>query len=163
MLFFSWMFSMFFMIMNHPMSLGGILVIQTILMALTTGFLFMNFWFSYIIFLVMIGGLLVMFIYMTSIASNEKFEFPKNFIYMIMLSFFIMAIMFKFKDNFYTFQFYNLSMLKMFSFPIKNFNLNKYFNYPGMFVLTLLMIYLLITLIAIVKITGKNYGSLRQK
>lgn len=48
---------------------------------------------------------------------------------------------------------------------ISNFliSINKYIVYPNIIIYFILMIYLLITLIAIVKITKINYGPLRQK
>nr|QZL38958.1 NADH dehydrogenase subunit 6 [Lixus subtilis] len=159
---FSWTFSIMFMFMNHPLSLGCMLLIQTILISLSSGFIYFNFWFSYILFLIMVGGMLVMFIYMTSIASNEKFKLPKK---MIIFSVFMMIILFMmiFTDNFFqnflmnNFNFNNQSMMMM------NFTLNKFFNNPNMQMMIFLMIYLLVTLIATVKIVGKNFGTLRQK
>nr|ARH54829.1 NADH dehydrogenase subunit 6 [Trigonopterus sp. 6 AH-2016] len=163
MIFSSWMFSILFMTLNHPLSLGGLLLTQTILMALMTGFFFLNFWFSYILFLVMIGGMLVMFIYMTSIASNEKFKMPKKSMIFVFTSTPIIIPMLFLTDNFFPLQLSLFSSMNLFNSQIKNLCMNKYFNYPGMLMLICLMIYLLITLIAIVKITDKTSGTLRQK
>nr|ARH54309.1 NADH dehydrogenase subunit 6 [Curculionidae sp. 4 AH-2016] len=157
------MFSIIFMFMNHPLSLGCILLIQTILMSLASGYYYYNFWFSYIIFLIMIGGMLVMFIYMTSIASNEKFKMPKfmllfNFIYML-----ISTMYFFLKDNFYSYILNSMTIMNFLTNLKSNFSLSKYFNYPGMYIMISLMIYLLFTLIAIVKIINKTHGTFRQK
>nr|YP_009692264.1 NADH dehydrogenase subunit 6 [Anthonomus pomorum]AEP27518.1 NADH dehydrogenase subunit 6 [Anthonomus pomorum]QEH58469.1 NADH dehydrogenase subunit 6 [Anthonomus pomorum] len=157
------MFSIMFMFMNHPLSLGCVLLIQTILVCLFSSVFYFNYWFSYIIFLSMIGGMLVMFIYMTSLASNEKFLMPK---FMLIFSVFMMMIVglnMIFTDNFYSFlissSLSNTSQMTNFS----NLTLNKYFNYPHMQMMIFLMFYLLITLIAVVKIIDKNLGTLRQK
>nr|QED58045.1 NADH dehydrogenase subunit 6 [Anthonomus pomorum] len=157
------MFSIMFMFMNHPLSLGCVLLIQTILVCLFSSVFYFNYWFSYIIFLSMIGGMLVMFIYMTSLASNEKFLMPK---FMLIFSVFMMMIVglnMIFTDNFYSFlissSLSNTSQMINFS----NLTLNKYFNYPHMQMMIFLMFYLLITLIAVVKIIDKNLGTLRQK
>nr|QED57945.1 NADH dehydrogenase subunit 6 [Anthonomus pomorum]QED57966.1 NADH dehydrogenase subunit 6 [Anthonomus pomorum] len=157
------MFSIMFMFMNHPLSLGCVLLIQTILVCLFSSVFYFNYWFSYIIFLSMIGGMLVMFIYMTSLASNEKFLMPK---FMLIFSVFMMMIVglnMIFTDNFYSFlissSLSNTSQMANFS----NLTLNKYFNYPHMQMMIFLMFYLLITLIAVVKIIDKNLGTLRQK
>nr|ARH54101.1 NADH dehydrogenase subunit 6 [Arachnobas tricolor] len=165
MLLLNWTFSMIFLFLNHPLSLGCILLTQAILIALASGYMFFNFWFSYILFLIMIGGMLVMFIYMTSIASNEKFKLPKFMTLFCLLMFLTLSFMMILKDNFYT---YMLNIQFLSSHPMNinfsmNLSLNKYFNYPGMFILISLMIYLLLTLIAIVKIIGKSSGTLRQK
>uniref|UniRef100_A0AAU7GJ01 NADH-ubiquinone oxidoreductase chain 6 n=1 Tax=Cardipennis shaowuensis TaxID=342701 RepID=A0AAU7GJ01_9CUCU len=156
------MFSIMFIFMNHPLSLGCILLIQTILITLISGHFYVNFWFSYILFLVMIGGMLVMFIYMTSVASNEEFKFPK-----FMLLFFIIFVTIIFLATIFTdsfiYNFFILNKMNKFQEILMNFSLNKLYNYPNMNFLLFLMIYLLITLIAIVKIVGKNLGTLRQK
>nr|ARH54192.1 NADH dehydrogenase subunit 6 [Coleoptera sp. 1 AH-2016] len=157
-------FSMIFIILNHPLSMGSILLIQTITVALLSGYLFFNFWLSYILFLIMIGGLLVMFIYMTSIASNNKFQLPKFSLIFMSINFMIMMITINyFLDNFFS-NMINLMIPKLSWIDgIENLSLSKYFNYPSMFILITLMIYLLITLIAIVKIIEKKNLSLRQK
>nr|ARH54751.1 NADH dehydrogenase subunit 6 [Trigonopterus sp. 3 AH-2016] len=157
------MLSAMFIFMNHPLSLGGVLLIQTILISILAGSVCMNFWYSYILFLVMIGGMLVMFIYMTSIASNEKFKLPQSpfptFIFVMTI---LLALSLS-QDKFLMFQFNISNMTIPFMQNIDNFYINKYFNYPGMFMLISLMVYLLITLIATVKITDKSNSSLRQK
>nr|QJQ25929.1 NADH dehydrogenase subunit 6 [Niphades castanea] len=160
--FLNWMFSMIFMFLNHPMSLGCILLIQTILISISSGYFYYNFWFSYILFLIMIGGMLVMFIYMTSIASNEKFKIPKKMLIFNLLSF-MMFLSLIFIDKYYS-SFLSSSAMNMNqSFYMINMTFNKFFNYPNIHMMISLMIYLLITLVATVKIVGKNFGTLRQK
>nr|UUJ36794.1 NADH dehydrogenase subunit 6 [Epeorus sp. 01 ZXM-2022a] len=63
-----------FLNMSHPLAMGLMLLCQTLLMALITGLLAPSFWFSYILFLVFLGGMLILFIYVTSLASNEMFS-----------------------------------------------------------------------------------------
>nr|QNT26879.1 NADH dehydrogenase subunit 6 [Trigonopterus puspoi] len=162
-LFLSWAFSLLFSSLTHPLSLGGILLIQTTLIALASGLLYPSFWFSYILFLVMIGGMLVMFIYMTSIASNEKFITPK---YLLNLFYFSLSILFLLTIP-------SMSPLALSPNPetktnqlmsiVSNMNMSKYFNFPSISILIFLITYLLVTLIAIVKITEKSKGTLRQK
>nr|APX39859.1 NADH dehydrogenase subunit 6 [Longitarsus tabidus] len=148
---------------KHPLSCGLILLIQTILTALFTGMISLNFWYSYILFLIMIGGLLILFIYMTSIASNEKFKINKKYIYMYMLFMLILSFML-FIDPYYTNLMTNIIDMKNSILMIKNqYSMMKYFNYPNYFIMMMMIIYLFITLIAVVKITKFNYGPLRQK
>nr|AND96024.1 NADH deshydrogenase subunit 6 [Cleptocaccobius convexifrons] len=149
--------SMLIMWMKHPLSLGLILLTQTINLSLFMGYFNLNYWYSYILFLIMIGGMLVLFIYMTSVASNEKF-FPS--IKLSILSMLILiwyTILFLFTDSYYLMMNSNLKNNNL------NFNwsLNKYFNYPNLYIMYLLIIYLLITLIVVVKITNFKKGSLR--
>nr|WHE42557.1 NADH dehydrogenase subunit 6 [Habroloma sp.] len=145
-----------FLLMKHPLSMGFNLLIQTIMIALMSGLMNYNFWYSYILFLVMVGGMLVLFIYMTSISSNEKFSFKKS--WMIMWITFIIMIVFLSK---YSQELSN----ELISWNQMNMNwknsLNKYFMFPQNMMLIMLMIYLFITLIAVVKITKIEYGPLR--
>nr|AML26079.1 NADH dehydrogenase subunit 6 [Staphylinidae sp. BMNH 1274254] len=159
MLMMSLLLSMIFLIMNHPMSMGFILLLQTITISLITGMMKMNFWFSYILFLIMVGGMLILFIYMTSIASNEMFNYSNKSLIMLMMLIFLM-IMSKFiMDNYFIL--YNSNYYKI-MFTL-NMSLIKFFNYPSILIIMMMMIYLFITLIAIVKITKIEYGPLRQK
>nr|APX40730.1 NADH dehydrogenase subunit 6 [Longitarsus rutilus] len=155
--------TMMMLMFKHPLSCGMILFIQTIMTALFTGMISLNFWYSYILFLIMIGGLLILFIYMTSIASNEKFKINNMYMYMYMLFMLILGLMF-FIDPFYTDLYTNIIDMKNSLLTLKNqYSMMKYFNYPNYFIMIMMIIYLFITLINIVKITKFNYGPLRQK
>nr|YP_010158040.1 NADH dehydrogenase subunit 6 [Physosmaragdina nigrifrons]QRG29987.1 NADH dehydrogenase subunit 6 [Physosmaragdina nigrifrons] len=155
------MFSIMFCLMKHPLTLGFTLLIQTILIALISGIMNMNFWFSYIVFLIMIGGMLVLFIYMTSIASNEKFKFSYKIAFI--LSGFLLAAMLLITDPLIPYSLMEIMELKPFNYN-KNldFFMNKYINFPHSMIYLLMVIYLLITLIAIVKITETMKSALRQ-
>nr|AML25897.1 NADH dehydrogenase subunit 6 [Staphylinidae sp. BMNH 1274207] len=145
--------------MNHPMSMGMILLTQTIMITLITGLMTMNFWYSYILFLVMIGGMLILFIYMTSIASNEKFKFSFNFFFT--MSFMILLILMFFMINYFYYPNWNIESI---NFNNNNYiSLNKFINEPFNIMLSIIIIYLFITLIAVVKITKMKFGPLRQK
>nr|AXS66168.1 NADH dehydrogenase subunit 6 [Cerambycidae sp. 9 KM-2017] len=154
--------SLIFITLNHPLSLGLMLLIQTILTSLLIGFMNLNYWFSYILFLVMIGGMLILFIYMTSIASNEKFKFSSKISassLMAPLFIFILLMI----DHFFLNQ--KINSLECLSFDSnKNFIfiMNKIFNYPIFNNYSMIIIYLLISLIMVVKITDSHYGPLRQ-
>nr|ARH55206.1 NADH dehydrogenase subunit 6 [Silpha tyrolensis] len=156
----SLMLSFTFIFMKHPLSMGLILLSQTILIALISGVISLNFWFSYILFLIMVGGMLVLFIYMTSVASNEKFKYSMLIMLMNMILLF-MSLPFYFSD---------IMMLYINNIKIENLmneemflSLSKFFNYPSSIILMMMIIYLFITLIAVVKITNISYGPLRQK
>nr|ALO70513.1 NADH deshydrogenase subunit 6 [Dexiogyia corticina] len=157
----SFIISISFMFLNHPLSMGMMLLVQTILICLITGMLNSSFWFSYILFLIMIGGMLVLFIYMTSIASNEMFKYSNNLMMMIFFMVIYFFIMNTFLDSYF------MNMMFIFKenvlFTLNFLPLTKYFNYPSMMMIFLMIIYLFITLIAIVKITKIEFGPLRQK
>nr|YP_009995360.1 NADH dehydrogenase subunit 6 [Ochthebius glaber]QNP09776.1 NADH dehydrogenase subunit 6 [Ochthebius glaber] len=151
--------SLNFLFMIHPLSMGMILLMQTILIALITGAMNFNYWFSYILFLIMIGGMLVLFIYMTSIASNEKFKFNNKLMFMN-ISLMILTLTNVIMNNFII----NLNNFNFnFDYNSNYFMLNKFFNIPSNLIMFMMIIYLFITLIAVVKITVFKLGPLRQK
>nr|QNG56311.1 NADH dehydrogenase subunit 6 [Palaestes nicaraguae] len=154
-----WILSFLFLFMNHPLSFGSILFLQTICISLITGMMSLNFWYSYILFLIMIGGMLILFMYMTSIASNEKFKFSSK-LTLTFLLFFINLPLFIFYKNIKFFNENCLNQNSEFSFSL---SMNKYMYLPSMMIYMMIIIYLFITLIAIVKIINIKYGPLRQK
>nr|ARH53737.1 NADH dehydrogenase subunit 6 [Blethisa multipunctata] len=163
------MMTIIFLFLNHPLSMGLILLIQTILISLISGMFSYSYWFSYILFLVMLGGMLVLFIYMTSLASNEMFNFSVKLSTLIMCLMCIMITMYLMIDYMILNPlFKNSNMLEFFNeiMFLKNENLttlNMIYNKPNNLITLMLVNYLFLTLIAVVKITNINYGPLRQK
>nr|WRO44997.1 NADH dehydrogenase subunit 6 [Asiopodabrus sp. 'cheni'] len=148
--------------LNHPLSLGLNLLIQTILIGLISGFMSLNFWMSYLLFLVMVGGMLILFMYMTSIASNEKFSFSKLLMIMfIMILMTFMFIMLTKNNNFFMIK--NIDSIEYLTNSMYEISPNKYFINNSKFIMSILIVYLFITLIAIVNISSNNFGPLRQK
>nr|YP_010294725.1 NADH dehydrogenase subunit 6 [Pectocera sp.]ULQ68877.1 NADH dehydrogenase subunit 6 [Pectocera sp.] len=152
-----------FMFLTHPLSMGFVLLIQAILIAMITGLMSHNFWFSYILFMIMIGGMLVLFIYMTSVASNEKFQYS-NKLTITMFMMMNLTLLTFFSDSFLTHQeLINIDTLHSTSNWLFSLSLSKYLNFPSNMIMLMMIIYLLVALIAVVKITNISYGPLRQK
>nr|AXS65788.1 NADH dehydrogenase subunit 6 [Cucujoidea sp. 22 KM-2017] len=139
--------STMFMLFNHPLMMMIILFFQSINIALFLGKM-KNFWFSYILLLVMIGGLLILFLYMTSFVYNEKIIFSKLNYFIIFMIFFTLII------NYKTFVYSNNTII---------YSINKYFNYSFIPMFILLMFYLFIVMSAVIKITNNSRGPLRQQ
>nr|YP_009353141.1 NADH dehydrogenase subunit 6 [Brahmaea hearseyi]AOV83400.1 NADH dehydrogenase subunit 6 [Brahmaea hearseyi] len=162
------MFSLIMYFLNHPLSMGLMILIQTLLTCLLSGMMMKTYWFSYILFLTFLGGLLVLFIYISSIASNELFYIKLNmklFFVMFLIMSIIVSFMYMYNLNWMNFMnnlemnnFYNLTLF----FNNENkINLNKLYNNQTNFLMILMVIYLFITLISIVKITNIFFGPLR--
>nr|YP_010004090.1 NADH dehydrogenase subunit 6 [Gryposmylus pennyi]QNR01170.1 NADH dehydrogenase subunit 6 [Gryposmylus pennyi] len=155
--------SMIFIKMKHPLSMGLILLLQTITVSLICGLISFTYWFSYILFLVMIGGMLVLFIYMTSLASNELFNFSMNYLMITITLIFMTIMMSYFIDNHFMFMINQDS--NYYHMITENFenqlNLIKLYNNPTMNLTIMLINYLFLTLIIVVYITKKNFGPLR--
>nr|AQT38619.1 NADH dehydrogenase subunit 6 [Megathymus streckeri streckeri] len=157
---------MFFL--KHPLSIGLMILIQTLLICLISGMIIHTYWFSYILFLTFLGGLLVLFIYISSIACNEYFNF--KIINKFYINFFLMMIFiisFTNMNNMKFLNFYNYYELNnFFNFFLffnneNNINLNKLYNKQNYTMMFMLIVYLFITLVAVVKITNIFYGPLR--
>nr|UAV89248.1 NADH dehydrogenase subunit 6 [Trithemis aurora] len=148
--------SLLFSSMSHPMNMGITLLVQTLMMCMLMGLMSYSSWFSYILFLVFLGGMLVLFIYMTSIASNEMFKKSSYlitflFMFLIMFTFIIM-----FMDEFMIVITSNQDLqnnMKMFMSPL--------YNNPTSIITIFMVMYLFLTLIVIVYITKSNKGPLR--
>nr|WKU84025.1 NADH dehydrogenase subunit 6 [Nuntianus cubanus] len=160
------MLAFMFLQMNHPLSMGIMLLIQTLMICCISGLLTKSFWFSYILFLIFVGGMLVLFIYVTSLASNEMFSLSMKMLFLSFIYLFIMMIFMIFMDkmilmfNSLNNEMISISMLN--SYMSENsLNLNKLYNYPTNIITIMLIVYLLITLIATVKITKLFFGPLR--
>nr|UCU06764.1 NADH dehydrogenase subunit 6 [Campsosternus auratus] len=155
--------SLTFIFLSHPLSMGFVLLIQAVLIAMITGLMSHNFWFSYILFMIMIGGMLVLFIYMTSVASNEKFLYSTK-LTILTITMMMLALMIMFTDSFSFYQeTTNIDMLSPSNNTLFSMSLSKYLNFPSNMIMLTMIIYLLVALIAVVKITNITYGPLRQK
>uniref|UniRef100_A0AB38ZGH0 NADH-ubiquinone oxidoreductase chain 6 n=1 Tax=Lucanus imitator TaxID=618023 RepID=A0AB38ZGH0_9SCAR len=146
-------------VVQHPLSAGFLLLMEMTLIILSVSLISMSFWYSYITFLIMIGGMLVLFMYMTSVASNEKFKFSWTSLALIISALLLMT------GVHYTFfwteyiKIANTEELKTSKSLL--FSLNKFLNEPSYTLSLILIIYLLITLIVVIKIVNINSGPMR--
>nr|YP_007316724.1 NADH dehydrogenase subunit 6 [Chondracris rosea]ADA63676.1 NADH dehydrogenase subunit 6 [Chondracris rosea] len=155
-----------FIKLSHPMSMMLFIILQTFLVGLMTGTMMESFWLSYILFLTFLGGMLVLFIYITSIASNEMFQ-PKSITMittltmwiLIMLSL-IMLDMMMFMDFFKNTETMNIN--NSINYQEMTMSLEKLYNKPTFIITMMMMIYLFLALLAVVKITNINQGPIRK-
>nr|ALO77148.1 NADH deshydrogenase subunit 6 [Libnetis granicollis] len=137
--------SSMFLFSKHPLTMGLLMMNQTIMLALMINYMNENPWFPFIIFIIIVGGLMVLFLYMTSITANKKFKFSWWLIPTTITPLFINT---NYQPN------YQIKMLETM--------LIKYFSMPNCLIMVMIMAFLLITLIAVVKLTKTNFGALRQ-
>ena len=147
----------------HPLAIGLALLLQTILICCTTGLSNISFWFSYILFLIFLGGILVLFIYVTSLASNEMFK-PSMISLLVIVIVSLSRTIFLLLDPIVLSQ---NNLIKIRSFIIdfhycKDIELvNTIYNSTNMNMTIFMVFYLLLTLIVVVKITDRFFGPLR--
>nr|YP_004425027.1 NADH dehydrogenase subunit 6 [Gomphocerus sibiricus tibetanus]ADG85460.1 NADH dehydrogenase subunit 6 [Gomphocerus sibiricus tibetanus] len=155
-----------FIKLNHPMSMMMFIIIQTFIVGLITGTMMESFWLSYILFLTFLGGMLVLFIYITSIASNELFK-PKSIIMVILMFMMIIITMIliivdktMFLDPIKNTETMNIN--NSINYQEMSMSLEKLYNKPTLTTTMMMMIYLFLALVAVVKITNINQGPIRK-
>nr|WRM53550.1 NADH dehydrogenase subunit 6 [Paprides nitidus] len=155
-----------FIKLNHPMSMMIFIILQTFLVGLMTGTIMESFWLSYILFLTFLGGMLVLFIYITSISSNELFQ-PKaiTMIFTFMMWIIIMFLLIisdkiMFLDFFKNTETMNIN--NSINYQEMTMSLEKLYNNPTFIITMMMMIYLFLALLAVVKITNINQGPIRK-
>nr|WGL40198.1 NADH dehydrogenase subunit 6 [Aporia hippia] len=155
---------MFFI--NHPLMMGLLILCQTMLLSLLMGIYINTYWFSYILFLIFLGGLLVLFIYVSSIASNEMMKFSMKFKFNFILLLIIIFTFIIYYKNQISINFYNNNEMNNFNqyflfYNESKINLSKLYDNQTFLLIMMLIIYLFITLITVIKITNIFFGPLR--
>nr|YP_003433711.1 NADH dehydrogenase subunit 6 [Arcyptera coreana]ADB83324.1 NADH dehydrogenase subunit 6 [Arcyptera coreana] len=152
--------------LNHPMSMMMFIIMQTFPVGLMTGTMMESFWMSYILFLTFLGGMLVLFIYITSIASNELFK-PKLMAMILTLFMFIIFVMIliimdkmMFMDMIKNTETMNIN--NSINYQEMTTSLKKLYNKPTFIITMMMMIYLFLTLLVVVSITNINQGPIRK-
>nr|AQP26807.1 NADH dehydrogenase subunit 6 [Amitermes sp. 4 TB-2017] len=153
----STMTSLMFTQMKHPLAMGLMLLMQTAMVCLISGTMYSSFWFSYILFMIMIGGMLVLFMYMTSLASNEMFS-PSN--KMLMATLMLLPILVYTMPTVTNNKEMNTHNTMMEN-EIMTTTTVMYNQMMGTMT-TLLVLYMLLTLIVVVNIINVSKGPLRQ-
>nr|YP_010555045.1 NADH dehydrogenase subunit 6 [Schizodactylus jimo]UYR20465.1 NADH dehydrogenase subunit 6 [Schizodactylus jimo] len=153
---------------NHPLILTLLIMFQTLIICLLSGWMAQSFWFSYILFLIFLGGMLVLFIYITSLASNEMMSINMKSMYSTITILMTMAILLTFMDTFFINSFNFNEDMEIMHNSINSYNessthLIKLYNSPNNLITVTMILYLFLTLIVIVKITDIFQGPLRQK
>ena len=144
-----------FLFMFHPLAIILVLILQTILISILIFTITQFPWFSYTLILVFLGGILILFTYISNIASNEIFKPNLK----ILLPFSIVPITTLLihypKQNISSEA--KISSLSQFS----NLTIFKPFSMAIMPVTLLIASYILLTLLVVVKIRKINQGPLR--
>nr|QBK82154.1 NADH dehydrogenase subunit 6 [Nassarius acuticostus] len=143
-------------LMMQPLSLGLVIMISTLLMCFISA-VTLSSWYGYILFLIYVGGLLVMFAYVAALSPNVLFGkgTPMMFFLIMILPTSIIL--------------YFLPLIDLSSISYFNFNELKFLKMYGVEMVTPemisiligLAIILLVNLIVVVKICYYQHASLR--
>nr|YP_009373400.1 NADH dehydrogenase subunit 6 [Periplaneta australasiae]AQD17620.1 NADH dehydrogenase subunit 6 [Periplaneta australasiae] len=153
--------SMMFTQMNHPLAMGLMLLIQTMIMCMVSGMLSQSFWFAYVLFLIFLGGMLVLFIYVTSLASNEMFYMSMKMMLTMIMTLLVLFLLINTDQTINNME----MMMHEYMYNTENEMMNsltKLYNQPTNMITIMLASYLFLTLIVVVKITNISKGPLRQ-
>nr|YP_010177452.1 NADH dehydrogenase subunit 6 [Stenopsyche tienmushanensis]QSQ87277.1 NADH dehydrogenase subunit 6 [Stenopsyche tienmushanensis]UDU84914.1 NADH dehydrogenase subunit 6 [Stenopsyche tienmushanensis] len=157
------MMNMMFSFLKHPMSMGLLILMQLLVSCLLMNLKIYFSWFSYIMFLILIGGLLILFMYMCTISTNKMLVLSmKLMISMFFFFFFFSLLSYFYYSNPMNYNNNNMSISHMTMFAHKDIMLNKMFNAPSNYITIILMIYLFIILIIINKMMIMKMGPLRK-
>nr|QWM92876.1 NADH dehydrogenase subunit 6 [Chorthippus parallelus parallelus] len=155
-----------FIKLNHPMSMMMFVIIQTFFVGLITGTMMESFWLSYILFLTFLGGMLVLFIYISSIASNELFKTKYIIMIILMIIMMITTMILIIVDKMMFLDLIKntetMNINNSINFQEMTMSLEKLYNKPTFIITMMMMIYLFLTLVAVVKITNINQGPIRK-
>nr|AIX92141.1 NADH dehydrogenase subunit 6 [Monomachus antipodalis] len=156
----------------HPLILGIFLLLMTIFISMNLSFMKDMFWYTYLMFLVMVGGILVLFLYFASFSGNFKFSvnfksYPILLMCVVLFKFLLEMIMYDFYSFLLIFDSLKNETLSIFSLvsleKIMNFNYSlMMYIYPLNMMTLFTFMYLLLTLTGVVKMCMKYNFSLRK-
>lgn len=147
---------------SNPITLTLLLIFITFLISLKINYL-INSWSSYILFLIIIGGLIIIFIYIVRVANNELFLLNYKFLIINLLKIIPLIIIFLLINPSHFINNNNNTNL-WFDTLINNFSLDLYEPYLIPFNDNILFIinYLFYSIICIINICYKFKSPLRQ-
>nr|WMC21048.1 NADH dehydrogenase subunit 6 [Chtenopteryx sicula] len=146
------------MMVIQPLSLGFMLMMMTLCSSFLIG-MFTFSWYGYLLFLVYIGGLLVMFMYVISLIPNLIFLSSKVFLYFFVIFFGFLVMNFFISKSLVGVDVKDLSLLDYSSLTMSGSGMIM--MYDNFLCYLLLGVILLFVLISVVKICYYCEGPLR--
>nr|YP_010119710.1 NADH dehydrogenase subunit 6 [Megabalanus tintinnabulum]QRC22491.1 NADH dehydrogenase subunit 6 [Megabalanus tintinnabulum] len=148
-------FNLIFLFMFHPLAMIFVLIIQTVLISVLMYIMTQFPWFSYTLILVFLGGMLILFTYMSNIASNEMFKPNLKMLFPLTIAPMAAILLNQPKQNI-------SAEAKIMSYDqFSNLTIFKPFSYSVMPITLLMASYIILTLLTVVKISKMSQGPLR--
>nr|YP_009513837.1 NADH dehydrogenase subunit 6 [Pseudoniphargus stocki]AXH38228.1 NADH dehydrogenase subunit 6 [Pseudoniphargus stocki] len=155
---FSITLSMMFLVQSPPLLLSLVIILQTIILASIISMYTMTSWFSFMLLMIYLSGMMIVFIYVSSMASNELFQLNTSHSYYF--SFFLVTFM-ALSGPHISPPSNNMNLLDLSLLQIPITKTMKMYS-KSLFTMTiLLIIYLLLTMIMVVKTTSFSEGPMR--
>nr|YP_010872872.1 NADH dehydrogenase subunit 6 [Pheidole smythiesii]WGV34066.1 NADH dehydrogenase subunit 6 [Pheidole smythiesii] len=157
--------SILYMLMTnymHPIFILILIVIYSKIICFLMSTWSLNFIYSIMLFLIMISGMMIMFLYFTSLISNNQTKFIINI--PLMSSFFINIIIIFFMMKYFNYPNYEYNeSLMSFLLNTNLFNnIIHIYSYPYSNITMISILYLLLTLFTIIKICSVKSTTLRK-
>nr|QID48503.1 NADH dehydrogenase subunit 6 [Bolivaritettix lativertex] len=155
------MMNLMFMNTKQPMNMIIIILMQTMITTFLMSNMMKSSWFNYILMIIFIGGMMVLFTYITSIAPNEKSHNKISMMSSTIMITLLMTLPYIWKPIKYN----NTEIMNNCVNLMNNYQLevNLMFNKPVFMMSIMMMIYLFIALIVVNKISNLTQGPLRKK
>lgn len=163
-LIFTSIFILYILIINflHPIFIVIIIILYRGIICFLISTWSYNFIYSIILFLIIISGILIIFLYFSRLISNEQTKIFLNIPLLLRFLINLLIIIYLTKYfNYPTYNFnekFNLFLLNKFIFN----NILHIYSYPYSNITIICILYLLITLFTIIKICSKNSSALRK-
>nr|YP_010580889.1 NADH dehydrogenase subunit 6 [Pyrops viridirostris]UZT27074.1 NADH dehydrogenase subunit 6 [Pyrops viridirostris] len=147
--------------MKHPLSMGFTLMVQTAMLCMNQSTISKTPWYMYVLFLTTVGGLMIMFMYMASIASNEKFKLSIKMMIMWMTMSTMMMIL---TNNDLSMEcMYKMTEMKLQTTEmIEEKSTSKFFMMNKMNITITMMMILILTMVSVTNISSTFEGPLKK-
>nr|YP_009400253.1 NADH dehydrogenase subunit 6 [Nurudea ibofushi]ARW70253.1 NADH dehydrogenase subunit 6 [Nurudea ibofushi] len=143
---------------KSPLKSNLMILFQSITLTMMINLINKTSWISFMIFILYIGGLMIIFLYISSIAFNEiNNNKKKTYLIKIILLTFLFTYWLNSSMLLENFKFNNNYLFE------DNFYLMNMFNYPNNLMIYFIMLILFIMLIMIIWMLKFNKGPIRQK
>nr|QZZ81781.1 NADH dehydrogenase subunit 6 [Periphyllus diacerivorus] len=144
--------------LKSPLSSNLLILIQSITLTMMINLINKTSWIAFMLMILYVGGLMIIFLYISSIAFNE-INLNKNLKSVIMKITLILIISMMFKNNL---KMENFNFENKYLFEDNFFILNM-FNMPNNLMIYFIMMILFFMLILIIWMLKNNKGPIRQK
>nr|AKM70259.1 NADH dehydrogenase subunit 6 [Aiceona himalaica] len=152
------MFSIILLMMKSPLKSNLIILSQSLLLTLVINLMNKTSWISFMLFILYMSGLMIIFLYISSIAFNESFKNKIN--YKLIYMFIIMTMLTINMNKNIIFENFNYENNLIFE---DNFYFINMFILPNNLMIYFIMMILFFMLISIIWMLKMNKGPIRQK
>nr|YP_009739803.1 NADH dehydrogenase subunit 6 [Stygobromus allegheniensis]QIC54428.1 NADH dehydrogenase subunit 6 [Stygobromus allegheniensis] len=151
-----------FIFLWHPLGMTAMIILQALAIAINLYTYTQTSWFTYILIMTFLSGMMIIFAYISSIVPNETMTKMPFFFSASVMATSVIALLLLFSQTM-TSDFFNLPLVMTSLYDSATATIFKIFKTNTNTLAIILISYLLVVLIMVVKITAFNSGPLRSK